>query len=91
VYNFGVHIVHATIADLITVFLLKNVVKFVVGRKMFVKLGRENYVLCWFNTLTEKRVKPNDADIRFVFSIAEVESDTRSKKFPILAVNLPLL
>ena len=29
--------------------------------------------------------------IRFVFSIAEVESDTRSKKFPILAVNLPLL
>ena len=60
-YNFGVHIVHATIADLITVFLLKNVVKFVVRRKMFVKLGRENYVLCWFNTLTEKRVKPNDA------------------------------
>jgi hypothetical protein len=58
--NDGLHIVHATIADLNCV-SVKHFVKFVVRWKMFVIQALENCVQCWFDTLTERRVKANDA------------------------------
>jgi hypothetical protein len=58
--NDGLHIVDATIADLNCV-SVKIFVKFVVRRKMFVNEAEEIASYVGFDTLTERRVKPNDA------------------------------
>ena len=66
--NDGLHIVHATIADLSCV-SVKNFVKFVMRRKCLSIMQAEkiaSYVA--FDTVTERRVKPNVIDVALPIS-----------------------